>query len=424
MIRDASSMDRPIERPRGLSRRTLFLLGALLLALAALTIGYPSIRRWAQAETSVEISRIRIGEVVRGDLVRDVSADGRTVAAFHPTLFSPARGTVSLSIRAGEVIEVGQVLCRVRSPELDSRLEQERSALLSLESDLGRQRILTQQTGLQNEQAIGLLEVELEAARRAMVRAQRTRDEGLLNAVEYEQAQDNVAISSLKLDVARKEATFESESLDFELQNKQSQVERQQLVVNELERQVDELIIRSPAAGLVARVEVEDQDAVILGQPLVAVVDLSAFEVEFFAPEIYADEIYPATTALIHYNGVEYRGEVRSISPEVEGGRVKGIVAFTEDDPESLRQNQRVPTRLILETRNDVVKVPRGPFVESGGGRQAYVIEDGMAVLRPIQVGSLSVSEVEIVSGLEIGDQIILSDTARFDGAERVLLRR
>ena len=79
---------------------------------------------------------------------------------------------------------------------------------------------------------------------------------------------------------------------------------------------------------------------------------------------------------------------------------------------------------MILETRNDVVKVPRGPFVESGGGRQAYVIEDGMAVLRPIQVGSLSVSEVEIVSGLEIGDQIILSDTARFDGAERVLLRR
>ena len=211
---------------------------------------------------------------------------------------------MSLSIRAGEAIEVGQVLCRVRSPELDSRLQQERSTLLSLESDLGRQRILAQQTGLQNEQAIGLLEVELEAARRAMDRAQRTRDEGLLNAVEYEQAQDNVAISSLKLDVARKEGAFESESLDFELQNKQSQVERQQLVVNELERQVDELIIRSPAEGLVARVEVEDQDAVILGQPLVAVVDLSAFEVEFFAPEIYADEIYPATTALIHYNGV------------------------------------------------------------------------------------------------------------------------
>ena len=424
MIRDASSMDRPIDKPKGLSRKTTLYGVVVLLALLALAVAYPSIRRWAQAETSVEISRIRIGEVVRGDLVRDVSADGRIVAAFHPTLFSPARGIVSLTARAGEVIEVGQVLCSVRSPELASRLEQERSTLLSLQSDLGRQRILAKQTRLQNEQAIGLLEVELEAARRAMDRAQRTRDEGLLNAVEYEQAQDDVAVGTLKLDVARKQAAFESESLDFEVRNRQSLVEGQQLVVEELVRQVDELTIRSPAAGLVARVEVEDQDAVILGQPLVAVVDLSAFEVEFYAPENYADEIYPGTVARVHYDGIEYEGEVRSISPEVEGGRVKGVVAFTHVAPEGLRQNQRVPTRLILETRSDVVKVPRGPFVESGGGRQAYVIEDGMAVLRPIQVGSLSVSEVEIVSGLEIGDQIIVSDTARFDGAEKVLLRR
>ncbi|MGB3564365.1 MAG: HlyD family efflux transporter periplasmic adaptor subunit [Thermoanaerobaculia bacterium] len=424
MIRDSSSMDRPIDKPKVLSRRNALYGAVILLALLALAVAYPSIRRWAQAETSVEISRIRIGEVVRGDLVRDVSADGRIVAAFHPTLFSPARGMVSLTARAGEVVEIGQVLCRVRSPELESRLEQARSTLLSLESDLGRQRILAKQTSLQNEQAIGLLEVELEAARRAMDRAQRTRDEGLLNAVEYEQAQDDVAVGTLKLDVAQKEAAFEIESLEFEVRNRQSMVEGQQLVVEELERQVDELTIRSPASGLVARVEVEDHDAVILGQPLVAVVDLSAFEVEFYAPESYADEIYPATAARVHYNGVEYEGEVRGISPEVEGGRVKGIVAFTQQAPEGLRQNQRVPTRLILETRSDVVKVPRGPFVESGGGRQAYVIEDGMAVLRPIQVGSLSVSEVEIVSGLEIGDQIILSDTARFDGAEKVLLRR
>jgi len=69
------------------------------------------------------------------------------------------------------------------------------------------------------------------------------------------------------------------------------------------------------------------------------------------------------------------------------------------------------------------MKVPRGPFLEAGAGRQAYVLEDGIAVLRPIRVGSLSVSEVEIVSGLEIGDQIIISDTARFQGAERILLR-
>ena len=92
--------------------------------------------------------------------------------------------------------------------------------------------------------------------------------------------------------------------------------------------------------------------------------------------------------------------------------------------PPGLKQNQRVSTRLVLETRANVLKVDRGPFVESGGGRLAYVIENGLAVARPIEIGSLSVSEVEIVSGLAAGDRIIVSDTARFEGAETVLLRR
>ena len=104
---------------------------------------------------------------------------------------------------------------------------------------------------------------------------------------------------------------------------------------------------------------------------------------------------------------------------------MRGIVEFTEGLPAGLRQNQRVSTLLILERKANVLKVERGPFVEAEGGRRAYVVDDGgMAVLRPIEVGSLSVSEVQIRSGLQVGDRIIISDTARFEGAERVLIRR
>jgi len=99
-------------------------------------------------------------------------------------------------------------------------------------------------------------------------------------------------------------------------------------------------------------------------------------------------------------------------------------VAFSERAPEGLKQNQRVSTRILFETRRDVVKVPRGPFLESGAGQLAYRVEDGIATLTPIQIGAISVSEVEILSGLEIGDRIILSETARFEGAKKILLRR
>ena len=78
----------------------------------------------------------------------------------------------------------------------------------------------------------------------------------------------------------------------------------------------------------------------------------------------------------------------------------------------------------MFEKRPGVLKVPRGPFLEGGGGRQVYVLSDGLATLQPIEVGATSVSEVEIVAGLKEGDQILLSGTEQLNGAKTVLVRR
>ena len=112
------------------------------------------------------------------------------------------------------------------------------------------------------------------------------------------------------------------------------------------------------------------------------------------------------------------------MSPEVEGSQVRGVVVFAGELPVGLKQNQRVSTRLVLESRNDILKVARGPFLEEGGGRKAYVMDGDLAVLRTIKVGTVSVGEVEIISGLQKGDEIIISDMTRFRGAQSILVRR
>jgi len=99
-------------------------------------------------------------------------------------------------------------------------------------------------------------------------------------------------------------------------------------------------------------------------------------------------------------------------------------VVFDGETPPGIRQSQRVNVRMLLERKTNVLKVPRGPFVEAGGGRQAYVVEDSVASKRPIQTGSMSVSEVEIVRGLREGEEIVVSDTSLFEGAKTVLVRR
>lgn len=422
-MRDASTMDRPVEAaPRWRRRWTIAAAAAALLLIGAVTL--PGMLRWASSERTVSAAGLRFGTVTRGDLVREVAVEGSVVAAFRPTLTSPARGVARVEVQAGQVVARDQVLVRVESPEVESRLLQERSALLSAKSDLERQRIAARQDRLQRQQGIALLGVQLEAAKRAMNRADRTRQMGILNEVDYERAQDEVKLAQLRFESAKQEAALAGETLSFEVRNRESQVEQQRLVVAELERQVQALGVKAPFAGLVSRVAVADRDSVTEGQPLVGVVDLSRLEVEVWVPESYAPDIKPATPAVLTIDGRAWQGEVTSLSPEVQGSRVRGVVGFSGETPPGLKQNQRVAAKLVLETRRNVLKVQRGPFLEALGERQAYVVEDSIAELRPIEVGSVSITEIEIAGGLDEGDQIVLSDPSAFEGAKRVSLQR
>ncbi|MEO7920566.1 MAG: efflux RND transporter periplasmic adaptor subunit [Thermoanaerobaculia bacterium] len=424
MIPSITSMDKVVEKQKGLSKKTIVLLaiaGVLILAVAALI---PTIRRWSRADRSVLANQIRIGAVARGELVRDASAQGKIVASLHPTLFSPSPGIVSLSVRAGDAVKKGQLLGRVESPELRSRLLQERSTVSSLESALERQKISARQAELKNAQNIALLEVKLQAAGRLLERAQRTFAEGLLNKTDFEKAKDDLQIATLELKNAKETALLEADTARFDIRDRQLQTEREASVLNELQRQVKELDMVAPFEGVVASVAVQDRDAVAANAPIVTVVNLSAFEVEITIPENYAPDAIPGTKAAIFYEGKEYPGKVMAVSPEVRDSQLRGIVTFEGQPPAGLKQSQRVSVRLLFEVRLNVLKLPRGPFLESGAGRSVYVLDqNSVASRREITTGAVSVSEVEIVTGLTEGERVILSDTSEFGAAKSVLVR-
>ncbi len=424
MIQETNSMDQIVAKGPGLSRRGKILFGAMALFLLCIVLLWPSLRRWSSAEESIDLSRLRLATVVRGDLERDVAAEGRVVAANHPRLFSPAQGIVSLQVKAGESVRRGQILARIASPELESQLAQEVSRLDSLESELSRSRIGARQTNTTNERTVELRRVQLEAARREHQRTEKLMAEGLVNQVELDRDRDAVRLAEVELRQAEEGGSLQRESLDFETTDRARQMERQRLVVAELERRVRELTIAAPFDGLVASVEAQDRDAVQPNAPLLTVVDLSEYEIEVRIPDSYADDVAPGLPAVIELGGKTWKGELTAVSPEVANSQVQGTVHFAGGVPEGLRQSQRVSVRLVLERRPGVLKVPRGPFLDSGGGRQAYVLADGLATLRQIRTGATSVGEVEILEGLEAGERIVLSDLTLFNGAKTVLVRQ
>lgn len=428
-ITDTSAQD-TIIAPKT-SAKTYALAALIFLVLIIiLSILYPYFSRWSGSSMSVSAERIRIGTVKRGDFVRDLSIQGRVVAAISPKLYSPAQGTITFLVDAGDRVLKGQTLATIDSPELSNQLKQEQSSLQRLQFELDRQRIQSKKQILQNQKSSDLAQVALTAADREKRRADQAYQSHSISQIDFEKAQDDLENAKLVHKHSINDAKLNIESLEFEVQTKQLQVDRQALEVNELSRQEVELTLLSPVNGIVGNLAVQQKNQVSKNQAIMSVVDLTEFELDVDIPESYADDLAIGMLAEVNLNGQTHQAILVTISPEIANNQVKGRVRFAKTDtkgdplsaPSGLRQNQRLSTRILMESRSDVLMVERGQFLQSANGNLAYVVQDGMAYRTAIKTGARSLSVVEVLSGLTQGQQIIISGTDQFNGANTVLI--
>ncbi len=421
-MRDTSAQDPVVDdRPRR-QRRLLWIGAAGAATLILGIVAYPAFKAWSGAELSVPLERLRIAAVERGKFVRDVAVRGTVVAAVSPTLFAPADGTVTFLNAAGDTVNLRDIVATVESPEVASRLRQEEATLQRTQNDLERQAIDKKKTEFQNQQDVEMARVEVTAAERELRRAELSWEHQVISAQDYDKAKDDLAKAKLEFEHAQQNARLESESLEFELRTMALNRDRQQLLVKELERQVEALIIRSPVNGMIGSLASEQKAAVTKNTPLLTVVDLSQFEIEILVPENYADDLMLGMDAEINFGTDRYAGVITAVSPEVQNNQVTARVRFKGDLPPGLRQNQRISARIILESKSDTLMVQRGPFLDSGNGRIAYVINGDLAQKTSIRVGSTSIGQVEILDGLEAGERIVISNLAQFESADNVYL--
>lgn len=422
MIRDTSGQDVSLSRPQRNWLKSPKLWVAVFAVVALATVAFPSIKRLQGAALTVPLERVRLATVERGDLIRDVSAQGKIIAAVKPVLFSPSSGRVALKVRAGDAVEEGDQIAQIFSPELVSQHQQESSLLEGLRSEVRRQEIATRTERLTLQQDVDLAEVTAVAARREKRRADSAFEKGIISVQDFEEASDNLDRAELQRQHLQDAINLRIERLDLELEIRQHDLSRQQFLVDDLQRKVEELDIRSPVTGVVGNIDVNELDFVSQFQPLGSVVDLSVYEVEAAVPESHADDLALGIDAEITVGSETFAGSLTSVSPEVQDGKVNCQIRFVGDSPPSLRQNQRVSVRILLESRPQTLTVNRGNFIQSTAGRYAYRVDDGVAIKTAIDIGSTSVAKVEILGGLEEGDVIVVSGVGYFDDQDQVLL--
>jgi len=396
------------------------------LVLLSVGLGYSGYQLFASTGPAASLvlpgDQVLLAVVERGSFSRDLAVQGRVVAANAPTLVAQQEGLVQYLKQPGETVTLGDLLAVVSSPTLENEVKQQQALLQSMRSEHDRTKLQAREQQLDMQQIENSALVNLQSAKRELKRAEQSLALGVLRQIDLDSAHDALQQAELEFRHAKAKVQLAGDKLTFEQQAGEQALARQQLVVAELERRLQALQITAPFNGQVGNWLAGQQSQVLQGQGLLTVIDLGEFEAELTVPESYASELVAGLMVELSLNGQQLTGTLSHVSAEVKDANVSARVRFDNTALNSLRQSQRISGRIVFEQRDNVLRVARGDFVASGGGRTGYRVKDGMAEKIPLQLGALSVQWVEITAGVQAGDQLVVSSLTEFKDAAVVRL--
>jgi HlyD family secretion protein len=403
-------------------RRALYGSAALLAAAAVATIGVASLK---SAAPRIDRGAVWIDTVKRGPLVRDVRGVGTLVPEDIRWIPAATDGRIDrIVLRPGTPVTPDSVVLELVNPQLDQERQDARLKEQAAEAALQNLRLQTENERLQQQAAATAADAEYSKARMQADMNQALSDQRLVSALTLRQSKLDAEQWRVRSELARQQLATYQASIAARLAVQQSSLDQARAVLRLKEQQHAALAVRAGIGGILQLVPVAVGQQVATGTNLARVANPARLKAEIKIAETQARDIQIGQQATVDTRNGVVEGRVVRIDPSVQNGTRTVDVAFATDLPKGAVPDLSVDGRIELERLADVVYVGRPSFGQEQSTVGLFRLRgDGEAARVPVKLGRMSVNAVEVISGLQPGDQVVLSDMSAWDSVERVRLQ-
>jgi len=412
---------RQVNKRKKALTRTLYGIGGVT-ALAAITVGLSHLK---PAAPSVSRATVWVDTVKRGPMVRQVRGLGTLVPEEIRWIPATTEGRVErIIIKPGTAVKADSVILEMSNPELENSASDAEWQLKAAEADYTSTRVRLQSQLLDQQAGFATTEA---TAKQAKLQAQadtELSEHGLISDLTLKLSLSKADESQTRLDLDRKRLDIAAESTAAELAAQQARVEQLRAQAELKHSQVRQLHVRAGIEGVLQQLPVEVGQRLAPGATLAKVTVPGRLKAELKIAETQAKDIQIGQSASIDTRNGLVEGKVSRIDPAVQNGTVTVDVALAGALPKGARPDLSVEGTVQLEKLDDVLYVGRPAF----GQEQSVVglfrlTDEGQGAVRvQVKLGRSSVNTVEILDGLQAGDQVILSDTSAWDAFDRLRL--
>lgn len=392
-------------------------------ALLLVTVGLSRLR---PAAPTVERASVWLDTVKRGPMVRQVKGAGTLVPEYIRWLTADTAGRVErIHVRPGATVTADTLLLELSNPDVQLQALEAERQLASVEADLIQVRMeLETQRLAQEAMVAALINESAEAGRRSDAN-EALHQKAHIGDLEMQQAREKAAELSRRLELERKKLQVVASSMKEQLTAQQGQVERLKAVARFRRAQVESMKVLAGEDGVLQDLPLELGQWVTPGVLLAKVVKPERLKAELRIAETQARDIQPGLKALVDTRNGVVEGQVARVAPAASQGTVRVEVSLPAELPRGARPDLTVEGTVELERLGDVLSVGRPAGAQPNATMALFRLMPGSdeAVRVPVQLGRGSVNAVEVLQGLQEGDQVVLSDMAAWDAVERVRLR-
>jgi HlyD family secretion protein len=386
-------------------RRTALRIGLPLLVLAVLIIWLPG---WIRP--SLSRSRIRTAKVTAGPVEAVIMASGTVTPEVERVLSSPLDARVlRLLQRPGAQLKRGDAVVELDVSESELALDKVVKDLKIKENQQAQSRLGLEKSLVDLDGRIEMKALQLQSAEAQLAGDQQLFKDGLFSRESLRRTELTVKQAQIELAQLREERKNAERSNSVQLEGLALERGSLDKEAAQARRLLDLSTTKSDRDGVLTWVVSQEGALVRRGDVIARIADLTSFRVDGTVSDIHAGRLRTGMPAVVRANDIDLAGTVTEVLPTVENGVLRFTVALSQPSHAALRPNLRTDVLVITERKARALRIKRGPFADNAAV-QAFVIRGDRAVRVPIQVGLTGVDDVEIVSGVSEGDEVIISD--------------
>jgi len=399
-----------------------YIIGGVLLVLLA-TLG---VSRLKPAAPSVERSTLWIDTVKRGEMLRQVRGTGTLVPEDLRVVSALTAGRIErVIVRPGAKVDAGTVLLEMSNPDVQLQaLDAERQVKLA-EADLAALRSTLESQRLGAVSTVASTRTQMNEAERGVKVAERLAADGLASGMEIDRARDKLEEAKSLFESEKSRLVLLTDALKAQMDLKRSEVDRLRAISAFQRERVASMTVRAGQAGVVQSLSLQPGEWVNPGAELARVAGQDRLKAVVRVPETQARDVALGLPVVVDTRNGTVKGRVSRIDPGAQGGTVAVDVAIEGVLPRGARPDLSVDATIEIERLPNVLYVGRPADGSSEATVGLFVLgPDGHTATRtPVQLGRGSVNTIEVLSGLKVGDQVILSEMSRWDAVARVRLQ-